>query len=453
MLNNLFNNFNIKKNLVEKLTERNIFNPTKIQLEVIPKILAREDVIAQSKTGTGKTIAYLIPLIHLVLKEQTNLLIIAPTKELSFQIYEELLYFINGTNLKSALLIGGVDINAQIESLRNECSILIGVPGRIIKLVDQGSLKLNQIKKIVIDEADFLIDLGFIKDLERIFSLTKSLDQLMVFSATLSAKTKKILDVAHNQKYSARIDAKNKIPVNIKNYFIPISEDQRESILIKLLNSINPFLSIIFVRTKEESMFLYKKLKKANFLVGCLNGDLMPSQRKRAVNDFRKAKTQYLVATDLASRGLDVDSITHIINYTLPLNELDYLHRAGRTGRMDDNGEVYTLCNELDEGYLRKYSINLDFNLFPVTVTNNCIESIKKYKGVKPRLNLNDLKKIKNKSSKKDKRIDSKRSDKKIEDKRSNKKINGKSNYKRIDIKNKEKRIDDKKKSRSKKRR
>lgn len=409
MLNNSFNNFNIKKNLIEKLTERKIVNPTEIQLEVIPKILAREDVIAQSKTGTGKTIAYLIPLLHLVLKEHTNVLIIAPTKELSFQIYEELLYYINGTNLKSVLLNGGVDINIQIEALKKDYSVLVGVPGRILKLVDQGALKLNQLKKLVIDEADFLIDLGFIKDLEQIFSSAKNLDQIMIFSATLTAKTKKILDVAHNQKYSIRVDAKNKIPENIKNYFIPIIEEERDNILIKLLNSINPFLSIIFVRTKEESKYIYKKLKDASFLVGCLNGDLLPSQRKRAINDFKKARTQYLVATDLASRGLDVESITDIINYSLPLNELDYLHRAGRTGRMNKNGAVYTLCNELDEGYIRKYSMNLDFNLFPVTVKNNRIELLKDYKGVKPRLNLNDLKKIKSKSKKKEKIIDGKK--------------------------------------------
>lgn len=409
MLNNSFNNFKIKKILIDKLRERNIVNPTKIQLEVIPKILAEEDVIAQSRTGTGKTIAYLIPLLHLILKKNTNVLIIAPTKELSSQIYKELLYYINGTNLKSVLLIGGVDIKTQIDALGKDYNILVGVPGRIIKLIDQGALKLAQIKKIVIDEADFLIDLGFIKDLERIFSLTKNLNQLMIFSATLSTKTKKVLDVIHNQKYSVRVDAKNKIPINIKNCFIPIIEDQRENILIKLLNSINPFLSIIFVRTKEESIYLFKKLKEEGFLVGCLNGDLSPSQRKRAINDFRKAKIQYLVATDLASRGLDVESITHIINYTLPLNELDYLHRAGRTGRMNESGEVYTLCNELDEGYIRKYSINLDFNLFPVAIKNKSIELLKQYSGVKPRLNLNDLKKIKSKSKNKEKIRDGKK--------------------------------------------
>lgn len=409
MLNNSFRQFNLSDFFIEKLNNRKILNPTKIQLEVIPKILSEEDVIAQSKTGTGKTIAYLIPLLQLIIKNQTNLLIIAPTNELSAQIYRELNYYKDGTEIKAVLLNGGIDFNTQINDLKKGYDILIGVPGRILKLINHGYLKLNLIKKIVIDEADFLIDLGFINDLERILSLAKNFNQLMIFSATLSKKTKKILDMIHNQKYSIRVDAKNKIPENIKNYFIPIIDEEREETLIKLLNSINPFLSIIFVRTKEESKFIFKKLKELKFLAGCLNGDLSHSVRKRTINDFKGAKIQYLVATDLASRGLDIESITHIINYTLPLNELDYLHRAGRTGRMNDNGKVYTLCNELDEGYIKKYSINLDFKLNPVAIKNNDIKPLKNYEGVKPRLNLDDLKKIKSIKKKKEKFKDGKK--------------------------------------------
>ncbi len=256
-------------------------------------------------------------------------------------------------------------------------------------------LKLNLIKKIVIDEADFIIDLGFLKDLKQILSLIKSIDQMMIFSATLTNNTKRILDIIHNQKYGVRIDAKNRIPDNIENYFIPVIDEERENILVKLMNILNPFLSIIFVRTKEEAKYLYNKLRKLNFLIGSLHGDLTPSQRKRSINDFKSAKIQYLVATDLASRGLDVESITQIINFTLPLNELDYLHRAGRTGRMNEKGEVYTLCNELDEGYLKKYAVNLDFKLYAVRIRNNKIELLKDYEGVKPRFNLSDIKKQK----------------------------------------------------------
>ena len=322
---------------------------------------------------------------------------------MSAQINKELNYYKNETKIKNILLNGGIDINTQINDLKKGYDILVGVPGRILKLIDQGHLKLNLIKKVVIDEADFLIDLGFIKDLERILSLAKNYNQLMIFSATLSKKTKKVLDVIHNQKYSVRINAKNRIPENIKNFFIPVIDEERDNILINLLHSINPFLSIIFVRTKKESKFLYKKLKELNFLVGCLNGDLTHTQRKRIINNFKEAKIQYLVATDLASRGLDIESITHIINYSLPLNELDYLHRAGRTGRMNENGTVYTLCNELDEGYIKKYSINLNFKLSPVTIKNNNIEFLKNYEGVKPRLNLDDLKKLKSMKKKKEK--------------------------------------------------
>ena len=168
MLNNSFKQFKLNEFFIEKLSKRKILEPTKIQLEVIPKILTEEDVIAQSKTGTGKTIAYLIPLLQLIIKKHINVLIVAPTNELSAQIFKELTYYKNGTEVKNILLNGGIDINTQIDDLKKGYDILVGVPGRILKLVDQGYLKLNFIKKLVIDEADFLIDLGFIKDLERI---------------------------------------------------------------------------------------------------------------------------------------------------------------------------------------------------------------------------------------------------------------------------------------------
>ena len=197
----------------------------------------------------------------------------------------------------------------------------------------------------------------------------------------------------HNQKYSARVDVKNRLPNCIENFFSPIINDEREKALIKLLNYINPYLCIIFTRTKEINRYLYKKLKENKISVGCLDGDLSFSQRKRAIENFKNAKIQYLVATDLASRGLDVEAITHIINYNLPVNELDYLHRAGRTGRMQEKGSVYSLCNELDEGYLKKYAINLNFELKPVIIKNDKIIIDLKYKGVKPRFNIMELKK------------------------------------------------------------
>lgn len=389
--NNTFKDIEIDDFFIDKLNKKNIHDPTRIQLEVIPRILKGEDVIAQSKTGTGKTIAYILPLLQSILKTKTNLLILAPTNELVSQIYNELLYYKEGLEINSILLKGGEDINKQIIALKKDFNIIAGVPGRILKLIDQGFLKLNSFKKIVIDEADFIIDLGFLNDLKHILSLIKNIDQMMIFSATLTNNTKRILDLIHNQKYGVRIDAKNRIPENIENYFIPIIDEERENTLLKLMGIINPFLSIIFVRTKEEAKYLYNKLKKNNFLIVSLHGDLTPSQRKRSINDFKSAKVQYLVATDLASRGLDVEAITQIINYTLPMNELDYLHRAGRTGRMNEKGSVYTLCNELDEGYLKKYALNLDFKLYPVKIKNNEIEINKDYEGVKPRLNLKDI--------------------------------------------------------------
>jgi ATP-dependent RNA helicase CshB len=393
MQENEFSGFNLDEKLIAKLNERRITIPTKVQNEVIPKILKEKDVIAQSKTGTGKTLSYVLPLLQINLKKKNPILIIAPTKELARQIYDEVVFFSSNLDFKTILLTGGEEQEKQESKIKDGFDIIIGVTGRIIKLSENGSLKLTMMKKMVLDEADFLIDLGFIKDIEKIAELAKNVNQRMVFSATLSEKTKKVLDVMNNQKDTIRIDAKNVVPENIENYFIPQGDDERDKILINIIKNINPYLCLVFVRTKKESNWLYKILKEEGFIVDCLNGDLAPSQRKKAIENFKNAKTQYLIATDLASRGLDVDGVNYIINYNLPLNELDYLHRAGRTGRMNDKGIVYTICNELDEGYLKKYSANLEFELKPVKITKDGIVSYNNYIGVKARYNIEEMKK------------------------------------------------------------
>ncbi|HOJ63326.1 MAG TPA: DEAD/DEAH box helicase [Spirochaetota bacterium] len=385
-----FKDFNLDQRLIKKLNTRYIITPTDIQKETIPRILKGEDVIAQSKTGTGKTLAYILPIIELLNKKSEAVLVISPTKELAIQIYSEFCYYAEEFNLKIHLLIGGESLKKQSERLREGYNIVIGVTGRILKLIENGFLKPSLIRKVILDEADFLIDLGFYNDLQRIFEITKNINQFMLFSATLSDNTKKIVDIVNSQKYSVRIDPKNRLPENIKNYFLPLFEQPREKALLELLKNINPFLCIIFVRTKKESIWLYNLLKENNYEVGCLNGDLSPSERKKEINRFRDAKIQYLVATDLASRGLDVEGVNCIINYTIPLRELDYLHRAGRTGRLNQEGDIYSLCNELDEGYLKKYAYYLDIELIPIKITKNGITEIKNYIGVKPRFNLKD---------------------------------------------------------------
>jgi len=390
-----FADLKIKDNFIEKLKARRITEPTDIQKEVIPRVLAEKDVIGQSRTGTGKTIAYLLPLLQLSLERKSSVMIIAPTKELARQIYDEALFYSGNEDLRIILLSGGESLDKQSDKIKQGFDIIIGVPGRIIKLSETNVLKLSLVKKVVLDEADFLIDLGFLKDVEKIFLAFKNLKELLVFSATLSEKTKKILDLINNQKKSIRVDAKNSLPDNIENYFFPIEDPKRAELLFKIINTINPYLAIIFTRTKVESKYVYHILKEKRINCGNLNGDMPASLRKKVLKDFRSAKLQYLVSTDLAGRGLDLESVTHIINYTQPINELDYLHRAGRTGRMNEKGIVYSLCNEIDEAYLKKYADNLFFELKPVEIKNGRIE-VTKYKGVKPRFNLDEIKKKKN---------------------------------------------------------
>lgn len=386
---NGFAKFHINEKLLEKLSLRGITSPTPIQDEAIPRILNGKDVIGQSKTGTGKTLAYLLPLLQLSEKKGTSL-IVAPTKELAVQIYEEVLFYGDGILAEKPVLLTP---RRESPNFSNKSNFIIGVPGSILKASDSGKLKLSSVRRIVLDEADFLIDLGFMNDLRKLFDAASKRENVLVFSATLSAKTRSVIDLASRQKDASRIDPKNSLPETIANQFLPLSNDSlRDEVLLQILSCINPYLGIIFTRTREESNHVYKLLKEKGFDLLILNGGLQAGQRKKTITEFKKAKFQYLVATDLASRGIDIEGVTHIVNYTLAHNELDYIHRAGRTGRMGESGTVISICNELDEGYLKKYCHNIDVPLTAMKVEGNLLVEDKKYKGAKPRFNLKELK-------------------------------------------------------------
>ena len=386
---NGFAKFHINEKLLEKLSLRGITSPTPIQDEAIPRILNGKDVIGQSKTGTGKTLAYLLPLLQLSEKKGTSL-IVAPTKELAVQIYEEALFYGDGILAEKPVLLTP---RRESPNFSGKSNFIIGVPGSILKASDSGKLKLSAVRRIVLDEADFLIDLGFMNDLRKLFDAASKRENVLVFSATLSAKTRSVIDLASRQKDASRIDPKNSLPETIANQFLPLSNDSlRDEVLLQILSCINPYLGIIFTRTREESNHVYKLLKEKGFDLLILNGGLQAGQRKKTITEFKKAKFQYLVATDLASRGIDIEGVTHIVNYTLAHNELDYIHRAGRTGRMGESGTVISICNELDEGYLKKYCHNIDVPLTAMKVEGNLLVEDKKYKGAKPRFNLKELK-------------------------------------------------------------
>lgn len=386
---NGFAKFHINEKLLEKLSLRGITSPTPIQDEAIPRILNGKDVIGQSKTGTGKTLAYLLPLLQLSEKKGTSL-IVAPTKELAVQIYEEALFYGDGILVEKPVLLTP---RRESPNFSGKSNFIIGVPGSILKASDSGKLKLSAVRRIVLDEADFLIDLGFMNDLRKLFDAASKRENVLVFSATLSAKTRSVIDLASRQKDASRIDPKNSLPETIANQFLPLSNDSlRDEVLLQILSCINPYLGIIFTRTREESNHVYKLLKEKGFDLLILNGGLQAGQRKKTITEFKKAKFQYLVATDLASRGIDIEGVTHIVNYTLAHNELDYIHRAGRTGRMGESGTVISICNELDEGYLKKYCHNIDVPLTAMKVEGNLLVEDKKYKGAKPRFNLKELK-------------------------------------------------------------
>jgi superfamily II DNA/RNA helicase len=400
-----FNDMGLKAVYCNKLADNGITKPTRIQAESMPRILKGEDLIAQSMTGTGKTVAYLLPLLQSIESRGTSAMIIAPTKELASQIHSEAVKYKTSDTVTLHLLTGGTPVERQQHLLeQSESNLIIGVPGRINTLIESGAIKPAKVRIMVLDEADFLIDLGFVSEIEKFISQCRHCDQILIFAATLSEKTKEKLDLIHNQKFATRVHA-NALPDSITNWFIPVEDSKREETLYNLLDVINPYLAIIFVRTKKDCQDLYNKLKARGINTGNLHGSLAPSQRKKQIQSFKKAKTQYLVATDLASRGLDIESVTHIINYHLPVSQNDYVHRAGRTGRMEQSGDIISLCNELDEGYLKKYAFYLDVELKAARLRDGRLQHETGYEGVKPRFNLDDLKKKKHVIKKKTKTV------------------------------------------------
>ncbi len=400
METNDFNKFELDKHLIDRLDLKRISTPTDIQEEVILKILKGHNVIAQSKTGTGKTLAYLLPLLQINFQKNHTTLIIAPTKELATQIFQEVKYYTEDTGITSLLLIGGDEYERQEYKIKKGVQIIVGVTGRIVKLIEDGVLRVDKVKSIVLDEVDFLIELGFWNDIKQIFDLSFTCNQYLVFSATLSNRTKELLSSFKKLGKYIAVSEKIALPKNIENCLIPLEDGTKDSTLLKLMKNINPFLSLIFVRTKKESYWVYNILKENNYNVGMLNGDLSPLQRKQVLREFKDAKIQYLVTTDLASRGLSIDGINVIINYTIPINMIDYVHRAGRSIRTTDEEKtknnssvIYNLCNILDEGYLRKYLLYLnDTPLKALKVTDDAILPLKNYQGVKARLNIEEKK-------------------------------------------------------------
>lgn len=338
-----FLDFAIDDRLKKNIIDRGYKNPTPIQDQAIPLLLQGKDIIATANTGTGKTAAFLIPLVHQILSKQiSRALIIAPTRELAGQIQSELALFAHNTAIKSVLCIGGTSLQPQISKLARIPDFVIGTPGRLIDLEQSAHMQFNQFQAIVLDEVDTMLDMGFIKDIRYIINKLPAKRQSLFFSATIPASLKEIMDRFLNNPASVSVKTRQTAE-NVNQEVIKVSPHNKIEVLHELLIRPDVKKSIIFLRTKRAVDKLARALVDRGFKIAAIHGDKSQAQRNKALDLFKYDQVNILLATDVVARGIDIDDVSHVINYDMPATHEDYIHRIGRTGRADKVGQAITL--------------------------------------------------------------------------------------------------------------
>lgn len=349
-----FNHFQFKPFIKKAIEKLSFHKPTEIQNKMIPLILKGESAIGQSQTGTGKTHAFLLPIIQKIdpKNQHVQAVIAAPTRELANQIYGEALKIVEHeqtANIHINCLIGGTDKKRSIERLKQQPHIVIGTPGRINDLVNEQALFVHQASMLVIDEADLAFDMGFVHDIDQFASRMPENLQMYVFSATIPEKMKPFLKKYMENPVYEQIEPTQLTAENIDHVLIPVRSREKVSLLKDVLLSSNPYLAIVFVNTKQKADEVADQLIQRGIKVGRMHGDLTPRERRRMMKQIRNLDYQYIVATDLAARGIDIPGVSHIINYELPRDLEFYIHRSGRTARAGNKGIAATIYEPADE--------------------------------------------------------------------------------------------------------
>ncbi|MEK7521877.1 MAG: DEAD/DEAH box helicase [Patescibacteria group bacterium] len=340
---NSFSDFRFSDLLVKSINFKGYTSPTPIQDQAIAPIVSGRDIIGIANTGTGKTAAFLLPLIDKVYKDRTQkVFIVVPTRELALQINEEIKAFTYHMNIYSAILIGGAKINKQINDLRRNPNFVIGTPGRIKDILKRRAIDLSNFRNIVLDEVDMMVDIGFIKDVQYFVSLLSQNRQSLFFSATISPKVRIILDSFVKNPVSISVKTRDTAESINQDVIRVLDKDKKVDQLHQLLIQKGFDKVLVFGRTKWNVETLAKELNFRGFKVASIHGNKTQGQRQRAIQEFKSDKLQVLLATDVASRGLDINGVTHVINYDIPESYDDYVHRIGRTGRAGKTGQALT---------------------------------------------------------------------------------------------------------------
>jgi ATP-dependent RNA helicase DeaD len=350
-----FKDLGVSVKNISNLKKMNIISPTPVQEKAIPLIFKKRHIMAQAKTGSGKTLAFVIPIMEQLSFRNIEALVIVPTRELAKQI-NQVIIDLGNNKVKSAAIYGGVSINNQIRQLEQGIHIIIATPGRLIDLYRRNKLKFNNIKFVVLDEADRLWDMGFAPDIKYILNNIKRNYQFMLFSATLDYDIRQIVEKYSKNTFDFINLSRDNLTVgSTKQFYYMIDRfEHKFNSFLEILRKEKPQIVLVFVNTKKTAIWLSNRLRSKNtgYKIGLISGDLSQFQRENILKQFKDHKINMLVATDVAARGLDIENISHVINYDIPKFPENYIHRIGRTSRMNKKGVAISLVLKDEYEYL-----------------------------------------------------------------------------------------------------
>lgn len=368
-----FAELGLSDSIIDVLKKQRIIEPTPIQEESIMLIKNGDDVIAEAQTGTGKTLAFLLPMFENISPDINAIqgLIITPTRELAIQITEEAMKLKEAKDLNILAAYGGKDIGSQIKKLKNNIHLVIATPGRLLDHLNRNTLNFKDLKTLVLDEADEMLLMGFKNDVRSIIENTPRKRQTLCFSATMNSEVKKLAYKNMRDPKLIIIEKEEVTLKNIKQVLIETTDRRKQEDLCKILDEENPFMAIIFCRTKRRVDTLEESLYKKGYNCEKLHGSITQPKRERIMRSFKNLEIQYLIATDVAARGLDITGVTHVFNYDIPENAESYIHRIGRTGRAGEKGYTFLFVAPKDEQTLDMIEKEIKFKIPRRTLTNS----------------------------------------------------------------------------------
>ncbi|MEY2924896.1 MAG: hypothetical protein RLZZ337_1444 [Bacteroidota bacterium] len=377
-----FKELGLTDDLLKAVQSKGYDAPTPIQEKAIPQVLSGKDILASAQTGTGKTAGFALPILQLLSQDTPHrnrpirALVLTPTRELAAQVYQDFIDYSKYVDIKSTVIFGGVNQNPQVSKLQRGVDVLIATPGRLLDLINQKFISLNQLEILVLDEADRMLDMGFLRDIKRIMSLMPERRQNLLFSATFSKDIKKLASSILHNPVTVEATPENTTAELVNQRVYRVNQKQKTEVITKLIWEGNWHQVLVFTRTKHGANRLAQKLDRAKITATAIHGNKTQAARTKALAAFKKGDVSVLVATDIAARGLDIPLLPYVINFELPNVPEDYVHRIGRTGRAGASGEAISLVSADEVSYLRGIEKLLD-----MTLPSEVIEGFEPTKG------------------------------------------------------------------------